>query len=120
MRDETLLKLSLIVSVTGIILLFAFAQTPEIEIIEIGDIGKGMIGDNIEVFADVSSFYSSNGNYFLKINDKTGNITAILFKQEASNFDISRLKKGEQIKLSGKISYYKGNLEIIANKIDFI
>lgn len=120
MKDETLLKLSLIVSVTGIILLFVFAQTIEAEKIEIADIDKSFIGNNIEVFADIITFYSSDGNYFLKIRDKTGNISAIIFKQVVNSFDTSKLKKGQQIKLSGEVSDYKGSLEIITNKIDFI
>lgn len=120
MRDETLLKLSLITSLIGIVLLFAFAQTIEAERIEIADIDKTSIEKNVELFVSVESFYSSNENYFLKVSDKTGNITVVLFKHTANKNDISRLKKGQQIKLSGKISEYNGNMEIIADKIEYI
>lgn len=120
MRDETLLKLSLITSLIGIIFLFAFAQTIEAERIEIADIDKTSIGKNIELFASIESFHTSGGNYFLKISDKTGNITAVIFKQTTNEIDISRLKKWQQIKLSGKINEYKGYLEIIAYKIEYI
>ncbi len=120
MRDETLLKLSLIISLIGLALLFAFAQAIEAEEVEIADIGKTLIDKNIELFVNIDSFYSSSGNYFLKVSDKTGNLTAVLFKQEASKTDISKLKIGQQVKLSGKVSEYKGNLEVISNKIEFI
>lgn len=119
-RDETLLKLSFLTSIIGIILLFVFAQALETEKMNIEDIDKTFIGKNVEVFADITSFYESNGNYFLKLTDKTGNITAVLFKNDANKVDTNKLKKGVQIKLNGKISEYKGYLEIIADKIEFI
>ncbi|MBU3958178.1 MAG: OB-fold nucleic acid binding domain-containing protein [Nanoarchaeota archaeon] len=120
MQDGTLLKLSLATSLIGIILLFAFAQTIESERVTIADVDKSFIGRNIELFANIESFYSSNGNYFLKVSDKTGNITAVLFKQTAANSDMGKLKKGQQIILSGKISEYKSSLEIIADKIEYV
>lgn len=119
MRDETLLKLSLLTSIIGIILFFIFAQAMETEEFEIESIEKLPVGKNIELFANISSFYVSNGNYFLKISDKTGNITAVMFKQTANKIDISKIKKGQKIRLIGKVSDYKGNLEIIASKIEF-
>lgn len=120
MQDGTLLKLSLATSLIGIVLLFAFAQTIESERAEIADVDKSFIGRNIELFANVDSFYSSDGNYFLKVSDKTGNITAVLFKQTATNFDMGKLKKSQQIILSGKINEYKGVLELIADKIQYV
>lgn len=120
MKDEILLKISLLISIIGIILLFVFAQGLEAEKIEIGEIGKSSIGKYIEVFAIVSSFSESNGNYFLKIGDKTGNITAVLFKNDADNINTARFKKGIQIRIIGKINEYRGNIEIITDKIDFI
>lgn len=120
MQDGTLLKLSLATSLIGLVLLFVFAQAIEAESVEIADVDKSSIGRNIELFVNVESFYSSNGNYFLKVSDKTGNITAVLFKQTATNFDMVKLKKKQQIKLSGKISEYKGNLELIADKIEYV
>lgn len=107
-------------SIIGVILLFAFAQTLETEKIDIGDIDKSLIGNNIEVFANISSFSESKGNYFFKIDDKTGYINAVLFKNNANDIDISRIRKGTQIIITGKISEYNGNLEIIADKIDFV
>ncbi len=120
MKDEILLKISLLISIIGIILLFVFAQGLEAEKIEIGEIGKSSIGKYIEVFAIVSSFSESNGNYFLKIGDKTGNITAVLFKNDADNINTARFKKGIQIRIIGKINEYRGNIEIITDKIEFI
>lgn len=97
-----------------------FAQAIETEKMDIADIDKSTIGNNVEVFADIISYYASNGNYFLKISDNTGNATAVLFKNVASTNDISKLEKGQKIILTGKVSEYKGNLEIIADKIEFI
>jgi DNA/RNA endonuclease YhcR with UshA esterase domain len=104
----------------GIIFLFVFAQAIETEKMDIVNIDKSTIGSNIEVFVSVVSYYASNGDYFLKVSDNTGNIMAVLFKNEAGIFDVSKLKKGQKIKITGKVSEYKGNLEIIAYKIDFI
>lgn len=115
-----MLKLSLITSIIGIVLLFAFAQTLETERIDIGDIDKSIIGNNVEVFANISSFSESKGNYFFKIVDKTGDIGAVLFKNNANDIDTVKIRKGTQIIITGKISEYNGNLEIIADKIDFI
>lgn len=120
MQDETLLKLSLATSVIGITLLFIFSQSIKAERVEIAGIDKSFIGRNIELFGDIKSFHSSGGNYFLEIADKTGNITAVLFKQEASKSDTSKIEKGQQIIIYGKVRDYKGNLEITADKIEYI
>lgn len=118
-RDETLLKLSLISSIIGIILLFVFAQSLEAERIDIGEIDKSFIGKNVEVYATISSISESKGNYFFKLNDKTGNINAVIFKNTAASLDTARFKKGMQIVIKGKISEYEGNMEIIIDKIEF-
>lgn len=114
------MKLSLITSIIGIVLLFAFAQTLETERIDIGDIDKSIVGNNVEVFANISSFSESKGNYFFKIVDKTGDISSVLFKSNANRIDTVKIRKGVQIRITGKINEYSGNLEIIADKIEFV
>ena len=122
--DEKLIRIALITSLVGIIGLIIFTPTIEVKEINIEDINRGMIDEDLKidcVVQDVSQS-SSKSSYFLTVNDGTGQIMLIIFENQASelqskNFDISDLKD-KKVEVVGKITEYNSQLELILSSSD--
>lgn len=120
MRDETLLKLSLVTSIIGLILLFYLAQT-QAQVIAISSISQDDIGRTVLLKGNITSVFTSDkGTVFLKISDKTGELNAVIFKNLVSKLSAYGLQKGQQVQVEGKMNEYEGEFEIIPDKITII
>ena len=122
--DDKLLRIALITSLIGIIGLIIFTPTIEVKEIEIKDINRGMIVEEVKincVVQDISQS-SSKSSYFLTVNDGTGQIMLIIFESQASelqskNFDINDLKD-KKVEVVGKITEYNSQMELILTSGD--
>lgn len=122
--DEKLLKIALITSLIGIIGLLIFTPSIEVKKVKIEDINRGMIDEEVCidcVITDIASS-TSKSSYFLTINDGTGQMPLIIFEKqlaelESSNFDISDFKD-KKVEVTGKITEYNSELEIILSRGD--
>lgn len=122
--DDKLLRIALITSLIGIIGLIIFTPTIEVKEIEIKDITRGMIDEEVKidcVIQDVSQS-SSKSSYFLTGNDGTGQIMIIIFESQASelqskSFDIMDLKD-RKVEVTGKITEYNSQMELILSSAD--
>lgn len=122
--DDKLLKIALITSLIGIIGLIIFTPTIEVKEINIEDINRGMIDEEVKincVVQDVSQSHSKSSN-FLTVNDGTGQIMLIIFENQASelqskSFDINDLK-GKKVEAVGKVTQYNSQLELILTSGD--
>jgi DNA/RNA endonuclease YhcR with UshA esterase domain len=117
--DDKLLRIALITSLIGIIGLLIFTPTIEVKKVEIKDISRAMIDEEVCVECVVTDIAksSSKNSYFLTINDGTGQIQLIIFENQAAeiqsnNFDINDFKD-RKVEVTGKITEYKSNLEMI-------
>lgn len=122
--DDKLLKIALITSLVGIIGLIIFTPTIEVKEIEIKDITRAMIDEEVKidcVIQDVSQSSSKN-SYFLTVNDGTGQMPLIIFESQAAeiqsdNFDITDFKD-KKVEVVGKITEYNSQLELILSSAD--
>lgn len=122
--DDKLLRIALITSLIGIIGLLIFTPTIEVKKVKIEDINRGMIDEevNIEcVVADIASS-KSKSSYFLTINDGTGQMPLIIFENQlaeiqSNNIDINDFK-GKKVEVTGKITEYNSDLEMILSSGD--
>ena len=122
--DDKLLRIALITSLIGIIGLLIFTPTIEVKKVKIKDIDRGMIDEevNIEcVVADIASS-KSKSSYFLTINDGTGQMPLIIFENQlaeihSNNIDINDFK-GKKVEVTGKITEYNSDLEMILSSGD--
>jgi DNA/RNA endonuclease YhcR with UshA esterase domain len=113
MRDETLLKISLLIATAGIAVLFALAQLESK--VPIGKIDESHIGQTVKVAGEIKSLYRSRaGHAFLELVDSTGRIKVVIFEGSA---DADFLQEGQKIKIQGKVVEYRGRPEIIARKV---
>ncbi len=122
--DDKLLRIALITSLIGIIGLLIFTPTIEVKKVKIEDIDRGMIDEEVCidcVIMDISTS-SSKSSYFLTINDGTGQMPLIIFEKQAAeiqsnNFDMIDFK-GKKVEVTGKITEYNSELELILSSGD--
>ena len=122
--DDKLLRIALITSIIGILGLIIFTPTVEVKEVDIKDITRGMIDEEVKidcVVQDISQS-SSKSSYFLTVNDGTGQMPLIIFENQASelqskNFDITDFKD-KKVEVIGKITEYNSQLELILTSAD--
>lgn len=112
--DQKLGKMSLLIAVVGIIMIYASTILIGSAEMKIGNITGQDVGKNILVNGTVVSYNVNNGNIFIKLSDNTGNITVVMFERTARN---QELNNGDIILVEGQVNVYKSELEIIANSI---
>lgn len=110
MEDKTLLKVSLICSILGILILIFISHKIEIPITDIREINKDQLDQKIKVRGEISSITSLDDITILTIDDSTGEIKTVLF-------DKIDLKQNTVVEISGTIEEYKGEIEIIIDDI---
>ena len=109
MKDKTLLKLSLAISIAGMIALFVLTETMEAPEYSIADALK--TEGYVKISGTVKSIRQSNGISFLKMTDNSGEIDVIMFEE------LTGVKKGSIAEVSGKVSVYNGKKQLEADKI---
>ena len=115
-NDRRLQKISLVISIIGIAAIFITSALSGPQEFEIKDITEDMAGRNVVVNGTIISYNINNGNIFIELSDKTGNITAIMFERTARGHSYN-LKRGDNVTIGGQVNIYKNELEIIANSI---
>ena len=122
--DDKLLKIALITSLVGIIGLIIFTPTIEVKEIELKDINRGMIDEEVKVSCVVQdiSQSKSKSSYFLTINDGTAQMPLIIFDSQAgeiqsNNLDINDFKD-KKVEVVGKVTEYNSQLELILSSGD--
>lgn len=122
--DDKLLKIALVTSLIGIVGLIAFTPTIEVKEINIKDINRGMIDEEVSikgVITDVTQS-SSKTSYFLTINDGESQIQLIIFESQVAdiqsrNLDIEDFKN-RKVSVVGTITEYNSDLELILSSGD--
>lgn len=112
MEDETLFKIALIFSMTGILLLFIISDSIEIKEFKIKELTKKEIEKTVKVKGTITRVTETPGLIIFNMRDNTGEITGIMFKEESIN-----LTQGQKVEVKGKITEYKEKLEIQAEEI---
>lgn len=122
--DDKLLKIALITSLIGIIGLIIFTPTIEVKEINIKDINRGMIDEEVSiegVITDVAQS-SSKTSYFLTINDGESKIQLIIFESQVADIQSKNLDiedfKNRKVKVVGTITEYNSELELILSSGD--
>ena len=122
--DDKLLRIALITSIIGIIGLLILTPTIEVKKVKIEDISRAMIDEEVRVDCVITeiSKSSSGSSYFLTVNDGTGQMQLIIFENQlaeiqSNNFDIEDFKN-KKVEVTGKITEYKSDLEMILSSGD--
>ena len=122
--DDKLLKIALVTSLIGLIGLIIFTPSIEVKEVEIKDINRGMIDEEVSINCVVSEVKSSKSgsSYFLTINDGTGQMPLIIFESQIAQMQTNSIDieefKDKKVNIVGKITEYNGQLEIILSNGD--
>ena len=122
--DDKLLKIALVTSLIGLIGLIIFTPSIEVKEVEIKDINRGMIDEEVSINCVVSEVKSSKSgsSYFLTVNDGTGQMSLIIFESQIAQMQTNSLDiedfKNKKVNVVGKITEYNGQLEIILSNGD--
>ena len=122
--DDKLLKIALVTSLIGIIGLIVFTPTIEVKEVDIKDISKAMIDEEVSisgVITDVAQS-SSKTSYFLTINDGEAQIQLIIFEKQVAeiqskNLDIEDFEN-RKVQVVGTVTQYNSELELILSRGD--
>jgi DNA/RNA endonuclease YhcR with UshA esterase domain len=112
MQEKTLLKISLVTSLVGILVLLIILDKIDVSDSNINAINKTLNERQVKVKGEVTRITETPGLYILNIKDNTGNIDVIIFKEEKLD-----LEKGNIIQVQGQVTEYQGKMEIIAKKV---
>lgn len=99
-----MLKLSLLISLAGIIALFILTEVIDISSYSIAEAIE--TGGDVKITGTVKSIRTTNGVTILTVQDETGEIKAVDFNGKA------QARKGEEIEIEGKVTEYMGEKEI--------
>ena len=122
--DDKLIKIALITSLIGIIGLIIFTPTIEVKQVDINQINRGMIDEEISVDGVITNVAqsSSKTSYFLTVNDGEAQIQLIIFENQAAeiegkNLDIEDFKN-RKVQVIATVTEYNSNLELILSSGD--
>ena len=117
--DDKILKIALITSLIGIIGLIITTPTIEVKEVEIGQITRSMIDEEVSIKGVVENVQSlSNGEtYILTLNDGTGIIQVVIFQSAVVEIQESETPldtfKDKYVEVIGTITEYNSQMEII-------
>ena len=109
MKDSTLLKISFMFAILGLLSMLYLSDKLEPKIIQISSINEGLLENNIKIQGAVISAKTLKSIQLLEVQDISGKIQIVMF-------DITpKIKKGSYIEVQGKVSKYKNNMQINAD-----
>ncbi|MFH1003987.1 MAG: OB-fold nucleic acid binding domain-containing protein [Bacteroidota bacterium] len=112
------MKLSLGITIAGMIALFVFTQSIKPVPMKISEINQDYVGRTVVVTGYAKSMSVNNGNVFITFEDNESSIKLVMFEKEAlKNKDAYNISRLDTLIAEGEVSIYKGEIEIIARKI---
>ncbi len=113
MNENSLLKISLVFSLIGILTIFYISETTTINLSEISDLTKEDLDNKVRIKGEIISIGDTPGLMIVNVKDLTDQMTIILFKDNST----INLERGKIIDITGTLTEYKNELEIIADQI---
>jgi len=122
MNERKLLMLCLFCSVLGLAILFVGVQYVEAKAIPVGDVNGEYEGTLVAVEGTVYSRYYNGEHIFFTLKDETGKIKIVLFSSEIKRLGIDpeEIRNGMKIRIEGAVKTYKGELEILPERMEII
>ena len=113
MREKTLLKIALIISLLGLLGLYIISGNIEIKEKNIEKITLENKDEFVKLRGIVNKVIDTEKVTIMEITQPQ-QITVVLFKDENKTMSI---QQGNQVEIFGKVDEYEGKLEIIADRL---
>ena len=114
MKENTLLKIAIICSLVGLVILYLISTKIEVNEYKPNLVNKN-IGEDVKLTGTITKIADQGNVVFVEVNQENS-ITVVMFPDS----DYLNLKEGEDIEVFGKVQEYNGKEEIIASKIRII
>ena len=114
MRESLLLKVALVTSLLGLVLLYFFAERIELDESSIAKLDRTDIGNFVKVQGKVMKVYDNKEYMVLQIQQPE-TISVIFFKESNVSID-----EQDTVEIIGKVSEFKGKQQIVADRIRVI
>jgi len=111
MKKKNVYRISVALSVIGLVTMFAVETALSPEQYELEDIDESMTGEHVEIEGEVESFNTGQGHLFLDLNDNGTHISVVEFDSE------TWIDPDEVVTVQGHVDIYEGDLQIIAEEI---
>ena len=119
MNDESLQRLSLVLSLLGLLGLFLLSICLEPTKVSIKEIDESLLGKFIVTSGYVTKIREHEaGHVFLTLENESS-IKVVIFANTArkNKATLEKIRKGSKIEVVGKLVEYKGELELVAKEI---
>ena len=116
MKEQTLLKTALIVSLSGLLILYLISDNIEIKEKNIEKITLENKDEFVKLTGIVNRVVDTEKVTIMEITQPQ-QITIVLFKDENKTMPI---QEGNEVEVFGKVDEYEGKLEIIADRVRII
>jgi len=117
-NEARLTKISFVGTVFGLIVLYILVTQIHSFHVNISEIDKSYVGRTVNITGKITDLKISKGNVFFDLEDNTGGIKVVLWKDtlellELSGVNVSEIKNENELNIIGNIQLYKGELEVI-------
>ena len=116
MQEKTLLKVALISSIVGLLILYLINDNIQINEKNIEKITIGNKDEFVKIRGIVSNVVDTEKVVIMEITQPQ-QITVVLFKKENKTMPIYT---GNEIEIFGKVDEYEGKMEIIADRVRIV
>ena len=120
MNENMVKKISLVLSISGLIFLFYVTSNMQPQnYVKLSEIDRNYIGLTVNVKGFVDDFNFNNGHLFLTLKDETGQLKVVIWNETMNYLGDSfknKIERGVIIVMKGKISEYGNEVEIIPDK----
>ena len=119
MDEGDIIKICLVGSVGGLIILYLSIGMIDPEITDIGDLGREDVNRLVKVCGRINNLkVSKDGHLFFEIMDETGSIRVVIWRDilkhmYMKNVNISRFRNGAKVEMTGSIELYRNEIELI-------
>ena len=116
--DDSLKNLSLLLSVVGIIGMLVIASVTEPIEVSLGEISEEFIGKYVRTSGKVEKLrFHEDGHVFLTLASGNSKLKLVIFANVAKKLPINELEVGREIEVMGRVSEYRGELEIVVENL---
>ena len=116
MKEQTLLKIALIVSLLGLLILYLISDNIDLKERNIEKITLDNKDEFVKLTGTVNKVIDTEKVTIMEIMQEQ-EITVVLFKDENKTMPI---QEGNEVEVIGKVDEYEGKLEIIADRLRII
>ncbi|MFH1972816.1 MAG: OB-fold nucleic acid binding domain-containing protein [archaeon] len=113
MQEKTILRIALISSISGVLLLLLFCNFLKIDLIDISDINEDRIDEKVRIQGEVKSLKEMQKVTMFDLEDDTGRIKVVVFTEEKLHLD-------DSVIIEGTVLDYKGELEVNVERIEYV